>query len=512
MLICGAVLAVAKASIAPITTDEAWSFNGWVLHGPSFILSDYSHVNNHVLHTLLVWLSTSAAGESELVLRLPALAGFALVLACVIVLARLFISSAPLRFLLCAGVSLHPYAIDFAACSRGYSLAAGFTLLALVLPLRELSRRQGPVATVDRALGIALVLASLSMGLAMAVVPVAATACVAMCIALAIFFSKFGWRVAVRSTALLGAPAALVVILFYRRLVAQGSMEEKLWFGADSVRASLGSLHRLLAYVTEARVDGFGTPVIAWPVESWHRGLLPDGIHQAVAHPWWVWVLALVIAVTALAPWLRRKPRARAAVVSNALLVAMAIHLCAHFALGLRLPEGRTWLIVLPLLCIAAIVAIDGALTDCGARARRIASAFVLVAGAAFQTVALDGVSFAAHRDWPDNAVVRDAIETVRDTPRLGDGKRSAGFPWYQESCWLYYKRRLAFEELIVAPFQQAEAPIWTYHVTNSRMRLDDVNGLLAGTRIVKSYSEFQCDLRVRDRAGSRALRDPRTN
>ena len=65
------VWAVTRASVQSMTMDEVDTYFWFVAN--SDIWSAFS--NNHVLNSLLMWLSTRALGNSSVALRTPALAG-----------------------------------------------------------------------------------------------------------------------------------------------------------------------------------------------------------------------------------------------------------------------------------------------------------------------------------------------------------------------------------------------------------------------------------------------------
>ena len=117
-----------RAFILSITHDEALTLF-WHVPGSVTAIFLYSTPglpdNNHLLHTLLVKLTTTLFGTSEFVLRLPSLAGCALYLLgsyrslSLITRGRGLVIGALL-------LSLHPYLIDYFSVARGYSLGLGF--------------------------------------------------------------------------------------------------------------------------------------------------------------------------------------------------------------------------------------------------------------------------------------------------------------------------------------------------------------------------------------------------
>ena len=91
--------------------------------------------NNHLLNTLLIKISTLAFGDSEFVIRLPALGGAVLYLVSThAVLRRLL----PDRLFL-AGLTLlvvNPFLIEFLSLARGYALGLGFMMASVFYLVR----------------------------------------------------------------------------------------------------------------------------------------------------------------------------------------------------------------------------------------------------------------------------------------------------------------------------------------------------------------------------------------
>ena len=131
ILILAFMYTSARAFILSMTHDEALTLF-W--HVPGSVVSIFLYStpglpdNNHLLHTLLVKLTTTLFGMSEFVSRLPSLAGCALYLLgsyrslCLITRGRGLVIGALL-------LSLNPYLIDYFSVARGYSLGLGFSML-----------------------------------------------------------------------------------------------------------------------------------------------------------------------------------------------------------------------------------------------------------------------------------------------------------------------------------------------------------------------------------------------
>jgi 4-amino-4-deoxy-L-arabinose transferase-like glycosyltransferase len=144
------VWAVIRASVQSITIDEIDTYNWFV--ASSDVWHPYS--NNHILNTLLMWITTHAFGNSILAIRAPSLLGACLYVYVCYFLCRsitkdLFLQ---LPFFIC--LTYNPLIFDYMVAARGYGLADGFLLAAIAIPVwRHLSLRTS------------CVLASLALGL-----------------------------------------------------------------------------------------------------------------------------------------------------------------------------------------------------------------------------------------------------------------------------------------------------------------------------------------------------------
>lgn len=109
--------------------DEAYTLRHFAVH-PGIALLSYTEPNNHKLHSLLVWASTTLAGKSLIAVRFPALACAVLALAMMYRVGRKVggwqVGLAAAVFLATNGVFA-----DYAVNARGYTLAI-FLTLALV--------------------------------------------------------------------------------------------------------------------------------------------------------------------------------------------------------------------------------------------------------------------------------------------------------------------------------------------------------------------------------------------
>ncbi len=140
---CAFLCVLARAAIQSITIDEADTYLDFA-SGPA-----PSHwqaaANNHVLNSLLMRLSTTLFGVSELTVRMPALLGAAIYIWAALTLARLLPAGRWLRWCLLVSLTCNPFVMDYLVAARGYSLALGFLLASIALALHPLDLRPDAV-------------------------------------------------------------------------------------------------------------------------------------------------------------------------------------------------------------------------------------------------------------------------------------------------------------------------------------------------------------------------------
>jgi hypothetical protein len=100
--------------------DEAYTFLHYASAPLSVGLSDYTYPNNHLFHTLLVWISTRAFGSSEVAIRLPAFVFGLLLVPAVYLLARRFADRGA-SLLATALAAVWPALVLYSTNARGYS-------------------------------------------------------------------------------------------------------------------------------------------------------------------------------------------------------------------------------------------------------------------------------------------------------------------------------------------------------------------------------------------------------
>ncbi|PIQ86823.1 MAG: hypothetical protein COV74_03040 [Candidatus Omnitrophica bacterium CG11_big_fil_rev_8_21_14_0_20_45_26] len=126
-----------RAYLLSMTHDEALTYTYFALLPKTYTEIITYHIpttNNHLLNSLLIKFFTSHWGDSEFIIRLPALTGHLLFLLGTLFCLRLFFKGPWLwgSFLL---VNAHPFLLDYFSCARGYALALGFSALAFFMIL-----------------------------------------------------------------------------------------------------------------------------------------------------------------------------------------------------------------------------------------------------------------------------------------------------------------------------------------------------------------------------------------
>ena len=127
------VWSIFRAVQQSITLDEADTYL-WFGGGQEAKFIWYPFPNNHVLNSLLIWLSTHIFGVSVLTVRIPALLGAALYIFVAYFLCRILTERFVLQFVAFICLVYNPFILDFFAAARGYTLANAFLMVALAIP------------------------------------------------------------------------------------------------------------------------------------------------------------------------------------------------------------------------------------------------------------------------------------------------------------------------------------------------------------------------------------------
>ncbi|MBL7057712.1 hypothetical protein ISS03_00055 [Patescibacteria group bacterium] len=101
--------------------------------------------NHHLLNTLLIKFTTTIFGLNEFVARVPVLFGALLYLSGVLVISKKLFNENFLIFSSVVLLSVNPFVIDFFSLARGYSLAIGTFIWALIYFLKWVGLNDGRV-------------------------------------------------------------------------------------------------------------------------------------------------------------------------------------------------------------------------------------------------------------------------------------------------------------------------------------------------------------------------------
>lgn len=402
-------LSIAKATTAPITYDEAYTYLRFATRHTHEILRDYHLPNNHVLHTLLVRTSTRLLGDSTLAIRLPALLGGAAWLVALAAIVRRhlpdFYPAGP------ASAVLLPMAIEADSLARGYAPGCGFFFVAIWLLLRSADSPR-PVRRRLEVLG-----AGLLFGHSIACVPTYAPLVAGFLLARVVswFWVRREFGRVVVETFVVALGIAPIVLLYYFHI--RPNPRDWPW-GHDSLFLACQDLL----------------------IHMWGKAKAPP-------HAWAPMTLFGLLSVKTLWNTLATsRPRNGSAAASLILFAPAALFLFTviHAFMQVRYPFGRALLAIAPwawMLIIGSVICPARAGGEASFHSRPITAILVLA-------VAL--LSFAEplrqYADWRDNAAVPAALTAIeRDAAGRG---ATVAIPWRLDVCVEYALRRLPRQNL----------------------------------------------------------------
>ena len=118
----------------PMSYDEAYTVVFYAKGNISNILCNYFYPNNHILHSIILYLIQNSWGDSEVFMRLPAFISGILIIPSVFLLGYKLgeFRVAALASALCA---MSPLQIDYSTNARGYSIIALLTIWIYIIIL-----------------------------------------------------------------------------------------------------------------------------------------------------------------------------------------------------------------------------------------------------------------------------------------------------------------------------------------------------------------------------------------
>jgi hypothetical protein len=404
--------------------DEAYTFLHYALAPLPVALSDYTYPNNHLFHTLLVWISTRLFGGSEVAIRLPAFVFGMLVVPATYRLALRFADRGG-SLLAMALAAVWPALILYSANARGYSFIS-FVFIVMLLVGDEIVERDTP----GRWLAPALLFA-----LGMYTAPLMLYAGGAVLV----------WILAekTRRDGSAGARAVLPGLVASAMLTATITVLVNI----PVVRSTgLGSLVAN-KYVTAL---GPGEFVAALPGFA---GSLKESLALGVPLP----LLAVLAACTVAGVLLANAGRGRRIVLVCSVLAWCVLVLVATR----RPPPGRVWLFLVPLFCVFAgrglALGVEWVVRRTPARAPAACAAAAL----------LFAIGFGA------SVVRRRVVFRTPETGTLADAPTIAR----------YLLGELQPGDRIVV-MNPSDPPLDYYLLRNGHRRLDEINARAGAGRI----------------------------
>ncbi len=423
--------AILRACVQSLTIDEADTYLFFAARSVRDIW--YPSSNNHVLNSLLIWLSTHLLGTSSITVRAPALLGaIGYVLICSF-LCRNITSRFSLQLPLFICLTYNPLIFDFMVAARGYSMADAFLLAAIAVPVWRHAGNRPSLRT-------CCVLASVALGLSFtsnfsfAFVDLSAFTGILIW-ALGRREAESRWRV-VEYCALPGLFVALLIcgspLAHWRRA--------DLFYGAHS----LGEMARSLVQPTLYRLDPRFEQSWVYEAMDFLRPLLLPLLGILCA--------GQIVAARIEGAWLR-DARARwhgrlAAGVAGIAAASVLMHWLAFRFDDLPLPMGRTGIYLVPLSTLAAgIVAAAPARSLFSQWLRRAITA-VFICLASYFLLCLRLTYF---EEWKWDADVKDVYSVLAKYNR-NYGVADMASSWYYVSSLNYY--RTSSREAAIAEFR----------------------------------------------------------
>jgi hypothetical protein len=412
--LCAVVIAVIRASIQSVTIDEADSYIFFVNRSFHWVL--YPSSNNHVLNSLLMWITTHSLGSSGLTLRMPALLGAILYIVTCYFLSRRITDQFILQFSLLICLTYNPFILDFLVAARGYSLALAFLTAAIAIPLWDgLSLRS------------ACILASLALGFSFTANFSFAFVDLAAFLAIVLWaMERRGTESPVRVVARCVLPGLAVAVLICGYTVANWKRSE-IWWGAQSLQEMTESLVLSSLYQLNPRF---------WP-----------GFYRAVyfVKPLLLPALGILcvvqLAVTRLEGSWFEDARARrlgryAAALGGIGVLAVFVHWLAFRIDHFPLPMGRTGIYLVPLLTLIAGIIAAAPARSAISRWLHRAIIGVFICLACYFLLCLRVSYF---KEWQWDADVKD-VYSVLAQYNHAFGVKDVGMTWWYCSALNYYR------------------------------------------------------------------------
>jgi hypothetical protein len=443
--------AILRACVQSITIDEADTYLFFVARSARFIW--YPSSNNHVLNSLLMWITTHSLGTSSITVRAPALLGAVVYICVCYFLCECITNQFSLKLPLFICLTYNPFIFDFMVAARGYSLALAFLLAAIAVPLWH-REKQTPSLPKSCALASVFLGLSFSANFSFAFVDAAA------------FLAIATWAFRRRGVQILIAcvlPGLLVALLISGYPVLHWQ-QRQLWYGATS----LGEMVRSVVQPSLFQLD---------------PRFKKAGLYQAVSYlkPVLLPLLGALCAIQLLVTrvdgsWLcdvrARRLGRLASVLAAIAALAIFTHWIGFRLFGLLLPMGRTAIYLVPLCTlIAGIIAALPAQSWAGLWVHRglVATLFTL---ACYFLLCLRLTYF---EEWKWDAEVKDVYPLLARYNHV-DGVTDIGSSWYYTSSLNFYRESSGRETIGEIKSGAEPIPGKPVYVLHAVMNRDFIN------------------------------------
>lgn len=432
-----------RAATISVSTDEAYTYNRSV-SVPIPELWKTFDANDHVLHTLLCKASTAMFGVNELTLRIPALLGGLLLLAMCLRLCLLLFGGTWRMLLAFSLLALNPLILDYCSVARGYGIATALLLTALDQLLRLLIQptdlHRLYIAGIVLALGVTANLTIVIPGIAL-------TTAFATLFLGPPLLQRHWPRLRVRADALLDRMIVPGIILSTAILIVPllPAKKQHFYLGSDRWKDSLLSL----TYAS------FWRPLNPLEHTALHKPVLSFIESLAI-------ILPASIMILALYRWLRNREPMRALLTFTA-IATFALLAVLNLALGMRLPERRTGLYLIPMLTLLAVLTIEE--IPWARHAGHIAAALTLA-----QFAICFNVRY--YDEWNFDAGCRQLVQYLRDRAPQPGRRVSLHATFPLPHSVEFYRRLFALEWLDISREIEARRPHDVYLLTPEELPL----------------------------------------
>ena len=434
--------AIIRACVQSLTIDEADTYLLFVGRSARFIW--YPSSNNHVLNTMLMWISTCLLGTTSITVRAPAIFGTIVYICVSYFLCKCIASQYNVRLPVFICLIYNPFLFDFMVAARGYSLALAFLLAAIAIPLwyRE---REGTALPKWCALASVLLGLSFSANFSFAFVDAAAF------LAIAVWAYQ---RSGVRILNVCVFPGLLVAFALCGYPILHWHKKE-LWYGATSLSQMAQSIVQPSLFQLDPRFE-------------------KAGLYRAMSYlkPALLPMLGLLCACQLIVTridgsWLCDARARRMGRLGSALAAIAGLAIFTHWIgfrmFGLLLPMGRTAIYLVPLITlVAGIIASLPARSRAGVWFHRglIGTFFTL---ACYFLLCLRLTYF---QEWKWDAEVKDVYPVLARYNHM-DGVREVGCSWYYTSTLNFYREasgKESIEEIISGAEPLPGKPVYVLH------------------------------------------------